>query len=280
MAEWDAPAKVNLDLRVGEIRSDGLHPIRSVIQTVEWCDHLVVEEADEDLLAVEGADLPVDGENLVWRAVEALGANRPRGLGVHLDKRVAVAAGLGGGSSDAAAMLVAVTDMIGVPRRVAEEVAPRVGSDVPYFLVGGTARVEGAGEHLIGLDALDSCAVGVVVPPFELSTADVYRRWDELDGPVGETTDRFALAPPLRALDDVRNDLTPAAVSLRPELDDWMRELSREWSRPVLMSGSGPACFGVFVDVDEAGDAVGSVGEHRAAFAAPLRHRGVGRREE
>lgn len=280
MSEWSAPAKVNLDLRVGSPRADGLHPISSVAQTVEWCDHLVITEGDEDRLVVEGADLPEGGENLVWRAAEALAGHRPPGLDMTLEKRIPVAAGLGGGSSDAAAVLLAVADMVGAPGSIAEEAAPSVGADVPYFLVGGTARMEGAGERITALDALDPCALGVVVPPFELATAEVYRRWDHMDEPMGETYDRFTLPPPLRPLDEIRNDLTPAAVSLRPELADWMRELAAAWERPVHMSGSGPACFGVFVDLDEAVDAVTAVASHRSAFAAGLRRRGAARREE
>jgi 4-diphosphocytidyl-2-C-methyl-D-erythritol kinase len=278
MSEWSAPAKVNLDLRVGSPRADGLHPLRSVVQTIEWCDDLDVEEGDEDELVVEGAEVPEGGENLVWRALEALGAARPP-LRFSLHKRIPVAAGLGGGSSDAAATLMAVTDMLGIPAEVRDEVAPRVGADVAFLLQGGTALMEGTGERITALDALGECAVAVVVPPFELPTPDVYRRWDALDRPVGETVDRFRLPPPLRALDDVRNDLTPAALSLRPELGDWIDELAGEWGRPVFMSGSGPSMFGVFVDEDEAAGALAVAGEHRGAIAAALRPTGVGRRE-
>ena len=278
MSEWSAPAKVNLDLRVGPARSDGLHPLRSVVQTIEWCDDLDVEEGDEDELVVSGIEVPEGGKNLVWRALEALAAARPP-LRVGLHKRIPVAAGLGGGSSDAAATLMAVADMLGLPAEVRDEAAPRVGSDVAFLLRGGTAAMEGVGERITSLDDLGPCALAVVVPPFELPTPEVYRRWDALDRPVGETVDRYRLPPPLRALDDVRNDLTPAAVSLRPELGDWIEELAGEWGRPVFMSGSGPSVFGVFVDEDEAAGALAVAGEHRGAVAANLRRTGVGRRE-
>lgn len=277
MAEWEAPAKLNLDLRVGPVDAGGRHPLRSLVQTVDWTDRLRVEEGDEDVLEVEGAELPEGGENLVWKAVEALRLEtRPR-LYVHLEKRIPVAAGLAGGSADAAATLRAVSDMLGVDRTPPESVAAGVGADVPFLLVGGTAWMEGYGEKLDRLDPLEGFAVGLAVPPFELSTADVYRRWDELDGPVGEELAAPLLPPPLRGYGEVRNDLTPAALDLLPDLGDWMEDLEQRWSRPVFMSGSGPACFAYFVDHDEAEAAVEEASLARAVWAARLRSTGVAR---
>ncbi|MFP3913397.1 MAG: 4-(cytidine 5'-diphospho)-2-C-methyl-D-erythritol kinase [Actinomycetota bacterium] len=115
MGEWEAPAKLNLDLRVAERDSRGKHPLRSVVQAIEWCDVVMIEEGDEDELEVEGAELPEGGENLVWKAVQALElAYRPP-LRIRLDKRIPVAAGLGGGSSDAAAALKAVAELTRLP---------------------------------------------------------------------------------------------------------------------------------------------------------------------
>lgn len=277
MSEWEAPAKLNLDLRVGARDAAGLHPLRSLVQAVEWSDLVVVEEGEEDHLDVAGADVPEGGENLVWKAVEAFGfASRPR-LHIRLDKRIPVAAGLGGGSSDAAAALRAVADLVDAPAGMAEEVAARVGADVPFFLTGGTARMEGHGEILTSLPPLEGFAVGVVVPPYQLSTADVYRRWDEMDGPVGQEVSRHHLPPALRAHGELRNDLTPAACILSPELGDWMQELSTLWERPVFMSGSGPASFAYFLDHDEAEGAVGEVTTRRAATATVPRSSGVSR---
>lgn len=278
MSEWEAPAKLNLDLRVAAADATGMHPLRSIAQTIELCDRLRVEESDQDALHVEGAGLADGGDNLVWKAVEALEwSGRPR-LDIELVKWVPVAAGLGGGSADAAAMLKAVgSEMMRLPDDRILEVAGRVGADVAYLLTGGTAVMEGYGERVTRLDALDGFAVGVAVPNFELVTADVYRRWDAMGGPWGEELAGRDLPPPLRALGELRNDLTPAALSLRPELADWMHDLHRRWERPVLMSGSGPACFAFFLDLDEAAQAVGTVGEARAATAAELRRTGAER---
>ena len=282
MAEWEAPAKINLDLRVRAADSTGRHPLRSLVQTVEWFDVLDVEPGDEDHLEIVGlaadAGIPDGGENLVWKAVEALQLDSRPPLFVHLDKQVAAAAGLGGGSSDAAAMLEAVADLLGLPHETVAGAAPQVGFDVPLFLTGGTVVLEGYGERVTPVATLAGFAVAIAVPPFEIATADAYRRWDLLDGPVGAEMPSVALPPTLRPEGPFRNDLTPAALAVRPELADWMSELSQRWGRTVMMSGSGPACFAYFLDEDEAHSAAGEVGEHRAAVAASLRPRGVGPR--
>lgn len=279
MADWEAPAKINLDLRVRAADSTGRHPVRSLVQTVEWFDVLEVEPGDEDHLEIAGpaadAGIPDGGENLVWKAVEALELDSRPPLFVRLDKQVAVAAGLGGGSADAAAMLEAVADLLGLPEEAVAGAASRVGADVPLFLTGGTVVLEGYGERVTPVAALTGFAVAIAVPPFEIATADVYRRWDRLDRPLGAETTSASLPPTLRSEGPFRNDLTPAALAVRPELADWMSELSQRWGRTVMMSGSGPACFAYFLDEDEAHSAAGEVGEHRAAVAASLRPRGV-----
>jgi 4-diphosphocytidyl-2-C-methyl-D-erythritol kinase len=121
--------------------------------------------------------------------------------------------------------------------------------------------------------------VAVVVPPFELSTGDVYRRWDQLEGPVGREVEGRRLPPGLRSYGPLRNDLTPAAIALRPELDDWKEDLASTWERPVMMSGSGPALFGFFTDLDEARSASAAVKAARAVAAADLRSTGAALRE-
>ncbi len=218
-----------------------------------------------------------EGDNLIWKAVSALDPPGRPALDIQLRKSIPVAAGLGGGSSDAAAVLAAMGELFGIDEASLLDAATRVGADVPFLLRGGTALMEGHGEWITALDPLSGFALGLAVPPFPLATADVYARWDDLGRPVGHVVDGSRLPPGLRAHDELRNDLTPAAVSLRPELADWITDLTGRWSRPVLMSGSGPACFAFFVDADEAAGAVDAVGEHRGAHAAALRPLGVGR---
>ena len=156
--------------------------------------------------------------------------------------------------------------------------APVVGADVPFFLDGGSVWMEGYGERLTDVEPLAGFAVAVAVPPMEIPTAAAYRRWDELDGPRGVDVDGAAIPPVLRRHGPLRNDLTPAAMSLEPELADWAHEVSRLWGRPVLMTGSGSAHFAFFVDVDEATDAADEASGSGLSFAAGLRRTGVAAR--
>jgi 4-diphosphocytidyl-2-C-methyl-D-erythritol kinase len=278
MSVWEAPAKVNLSLEVGPRDSTGLHPLRSLVLCIDWTDLLFFEESDEDYLQVVGADLPDDGENLVWKAVSALRrGNRPQ-LAIRLEKSIAVAAGLGGGSSDAAATLAAVADLTSRDEEAIRSAAIQLGADVALFLKGGLQRMEGHGERLTREKAIPDWAVALAVPPFELETARVYERWDSLDEPAGSEVEGRRLPPSLRLLGPLRNDLIPAAIDLQPELADYMSELSRTWEQPVLMSGSGPALFGLFPDLSEATDAADAApSAYRVRRAAVPRSIGVAR---
>lgn len=273
---WEAPAKVNFSLEVGPPDRSGYHPLRSLVQTIELLDIVDLEEAEDDRLTVEGAELD-EQDNLVWKAADhaARGGRRPR-LDIKLEKRIPVAAGLGGGSSDAAATLSAIAPMVGLPETELATIASRVGADVPLFLVGGTMWMEGYGERITAETSLRDFAVGLVVPDIALATPDVYRRWDEMGGPAGPVFEGRPLPPSLRVHGELRNDLTPAALSLAPGLGDLISELGREWGAPVLMSGSGPTLFACFPGLDEAEDAIRQVpGVVRSVHAAGLRGGGV-----
>lgn len=276
MRVWEAPAKLNLSLELRPPDRSGYHPIRSLVQTIERVDLLEVDTGEDERLVVEGADLPDDEENLVWKAVRALVGrpDRPR-LDMTLRKTIPHAAGLGGGSSDAAAALRAAADVYGKTEADVRVTAPGVGADVPLFLAGGSLWMEGYGERLREVEPLTGFAVAVAVPSFGIDTGEAYRRWDALDGPAGQEVEGRALPPRLRALGPLRNDLEPAARSLEPELADWAEELGRRWGRPVLMTGSGSAHFALFVDLDEAAQAAEEAGEVRTAFASQLRGTGV-----
>ncbi len=271
-----APAKINLSLQVRAADASGMHPLRSVVQTIGWWDVLVLEESDDDDLEIVGGELRVDGDNLVWKAISTIRshAESARAVAITLTKRIPVAAGLGGGSSDAAAALIAYADLVGFDRSALIDLAPEVGSDVPYLMEGGSRVIEGYGELLSPKDSpSDDFWVVVAVPPFELSTPNVYRRWDLLGGPQGHAMTRRSIPPSLRGHELV-NDLYPAAVSLEPLLADWRLDLSDRWGRDVALSGSGPALFGIFEDEREAIEALAVVPtEARSAFAAdPVDH--------
>ncbi len=276
MTVYESPAKLNFALLVETPRADGMHPLESLVQTIDWLDLMEVEESDEDNLVIDGADIDPE-DNLITRSLKAM---RGRGfvppLDVRLDKQVPIGAGLGGGSSNAAATLLAAAEIGKVPRSVAEEVAPTIGADVALFLTGGTLLMGGIGDQVESVQPLTGFAVAVAVPAFELSTVEVYRRWDEMEGPEGEAIAPRLLPPGMRDGIPIRNDLTPAAFDLEPTMADFMADLRLRWGGPVLMTGSGSGCFGFFPDLDEAADAARSVEDLcRAAVGARLRASGV-----
>lgn len=269
MTEITAFAKVNLSLQVRPVDRSGLHELRSLAQSIDLSDVVEVSRGDEDDFQVDSdEEIPADESNLVWRAVEAVRLTARFPLQVSLTKRIPVAAGFGGGSADAAAALVAAGGLVGATRASVTALGPSLGSDVPFCLTGGRMWIEGYGEVLGETPMSTDFALAIAVPPFELSTATVYRRWDEMDGPGGPEVAGRDLPPSLREHGPLANDLTPAAMNLRPDLADWISDLATTWSRPVAMSGSGPSLFAFFQDREEATHAASAVRGARVALAA------------
>lgn len=273
--EAQAAAKLNISLIVRSARSDGLHPLQGRFQSIDWYDGIVVDPGAEP--GITGADgrPVVDGErNLAWRAALRVIDTTGTGVAVTLDKSIAVAAGLGGGSADAATTLAATAYAVG--RTVADvaDNAPSLGSDVPFCLVGGTADVRGIGDVVTPLATVADHAYAMVVPPVEVATPAVYGAWDDLGGPVGPVTPAESLPPSMREHLVVRNDLTDAAISVAPGIAEWRRELEAAWGRPVLLSGSGPSLFAFFLDRDEAASAlaVAPRGARHVRAASPIGH--------
>ena len=275
MTTYEAPAKLNLSLLVSPPRPDGYHPLESLVQTIEWCDLLKVDLGEEGVDTFE-SDIE---DNLVERALAEL--RKTAGihpLALELMKEIPVAAGLGGGSSDAAAALLAGSDFGDVGRADLPDVAHRVGADVTLFLTGGTLMMRGVGYDVESVRSLEDFAVAVVVPDFGLVTKDVYQRWDALEGPEGAPVPDERLPPSLRGGMPMRNDLLPAAVDLEPRLGDFMADVSSVWGTTVCLTGSGSACFGYFATLDEAADAATAVaGVVREARGVTLRDHGVAR---
>ncbi|HUP82963.1 MAG TPA: 4-(cytidine 5'-diphospho)-2-C-methyl-D-erythritol kinase [Candidatus Limnocylindria bacterium] len=257
-------AKINLTLAVGPRGDDGYHPIESLIVRVGLADELVVAFADHgaDTLTVTGLPgCPVDG-NLVLRAFAAvrsrIGHDLPP-LVAHLDKRIPMTAGLGGGSSDAAAAIEAAEVMwgIGLSPQVRSEIEVELGADVPFFARGGGhALVTGRGDKVQRLEAPASePGILLVTPPFGLSTAHVFARFDELDRPKAKPA--IDLAEALRdpaSLHDA-NDLWPAAASIEPRLAPIRAELERVAATPWMISGSGSTMFALYPSPEEAAEA-------------------------
>jgi 4-diphosphocytidyl-2-C-methyl-D-erythritol kinase len=210
-----APAKLTVSLRITGVRDDGFHLIDAEMVTIDLADELVFDEGDG--LVVEGAAPGVfaDDDNLVRRALRAVG----RQAHVTLRKRIPAGAGLGGGSADAGAVLrwAGCRDL---------DVAAALGADVPFCLLGGRARVTGIGEQLEPMAQLD-LTFTLLTPPVHCSTPAVYRAWDELGGPSG----------------DGPNDLEPAALVVAPELARWRDELRERTGQVPVLAGSGSTWF-------------------------------------
>jgi 4-diphosphocytidyl-2-C-methyl-D-erythritol kinase len=250
-----AHAKVNLDLRVLGSRPDGYHELRTVFQSIELHDTLrCVERSGPFALKCRASGVPLDESNLVWRAGAALWqvlerAGEPRDTIVTIDKRIPMQAGLGGGSADAAAALLALGRLWGgVPVTLLRDVASRIGADVPFFLSGGTALGLGRGEEIYPLVDLPSHWIVIVRPPFGISTAEAYAWYDE-DRTAGVKEPReLQILPvpwPSRAAQMI-NDLELPVVHRHPEIGTLKTALREAGAVAAVMSGSGSAVFGLF----------------------------------
>ncbi len=261
------PAKINLTLEIVGRRPDGYHDLRSIFMRVGLADRLTLAPASSgtrDHLTVTGLPgAPSTRDNLVLRALDALRAHAGIDLPplvVALDKQIPAAAGLGGGSSDAASALRLAQAAWGISlSHVEQALGLELGSDVPFFLSDRAAAfVEGRGERIVPLP--DPAGVGLllVTPPIALATARVFARYDDLGPVLG--------LPPLANVDTHRlveaaellrgsNDLWPAAASLEPSLTALRAELERHTSRPWMLSGSGPTLFALYASAAEAADA-------------------------
>jgi 4-diphosphocytidyl-2-C-methyl-D-erythritol kinase len=236
-----APAKVNRELRVGGLRPDGYHEIRSRIVSIDLADRLTAEPADELAFSCDDPAVPAGEDNLVVRAARLLAQRAgiaPRAR-IRLEKRVPMGGGLGGGSGDAAIALRLLARLWRIPEDVdaLTPVAAELGSDVPFFLTGGEADVAGRGERVLPLPDDDHATAELLllVPPFSISTAGVYREYagrGTLPGSLAVATTvaggRF-FGP---------NDLASAVQRVEPRMEEYVRSAQRA-SRDVAISGSG-----------------------------------------
>ena len=255
-----AHAKINLELRVLGRRPDGYHELRTIFQSLALHDSLVYR-ARRGAFTIETSDpgVPGDRTNLVWRAAQALWsaagrAGDVRGVHVSIDKRVPPKAGLGGGSSDAAATLVALDALWRTrmgPAALAR-LAASLGADVAYFLMGGTALGLGRGERLYPLPDLPSMGAVIVHPGFGVGTPDAYR-WYAAGRPGEPRTHAQALAVAwLPGPLEMGNDLEGPVMARHPEIAEIRRAILRGGAEVALMSGSGSAVFGLFATVADA----------------------------
>lgn len=274
-----ACAKINLTLRLLGTRPDGYHELRTVFQSLALHDTLIVtrRRGPFEIVSHE-ADCPCDPSNLVWRAAEAMWreagrVGAARDVSVTIVKRIPAQAGLGGGSSDAAAALRTFAGMwrVNVDEDRLRQIGAGLGADVPFFLMGGTALGLDRGDTLFPLADFAAHAVLLVVPPFAVSTREAYGWWD---------ADAARQAGPSRRLGDVQpgpgaasgrrgrrgtaswsagewvNDLEAPVAARHPEIAELVGALGRAGASYAAMSGSGSAVFGLFPTVAAAKRAV------------------------
>lgn len=246
----EAFAKVNLTLEVFGERSDGYHALRSVVAPVSLGDTLEIEPADGLSCDTGYAD------DLCLRAARALDPRR--GARIRVTKRIPAGGGLGGGSADAAATLVALNGLWGLGRTRGElvEIAARVGSDVPSLVAGGAVLMEGRGERVTPLGGLPRLDLVLLNPGVHSSTPEVFARStaradaDRLD--LDAVLSALASGDPAKAAAVLANDLEPAAAALHPEIAAAREELRAAGALGVTMSGSGSTVFGLVPDEDAA----------------------------
>lgn len=259
-----APAKLNLCLFLGPRREDGLHELCSLFEPLTLGDSISVVEADRDEVICPG----VDGENLAAKALSAL---RRKGWAhppcrIEIEKRTPVAAGLGGGSADAAAVLrLAAEEVEGL-----EALAAEIGADVPSQLTPAMSLVQGAGELVERLPDPVPHAVVLLPGGGGLRTADVFAEADRLGlgrtrAELDERAERLrgvagAGGSPLAYPDLLVNDLEPAAVSLRPDIGEALEALRGAGASIARLTGSGPTAFGIFPDLEGAREAAERLG--------------------
>jgi 4-diphosphocytidyl-2-C-methyl-D-erythritol kinase len=299
-----APAKINLGLRILGTRDDGYHLIESLFVPIDLADELVVEVEDEGVTqpsvdlrvvaeaggAVDGADpIPEDERNLAWRAARDFLARSglPARVSIELRKRVPSAAGLGGGSSDAAAVLRCLVERYpdALPQDDVFAIALGLGADVPFFLAPEPALVSGIGERIDPVGGLPSLALLLVNPGDSLATAQVYGAYDVL----AASLTPIEPGSTMRAVSDLRdskgkgeraladclddlliNDLELAARRMCPPIGRLQRELLARGALAAGMSGSGATVFGIFPDEERSREALerGSFGKSSWACVA------------
>lgn len=248
-----APAKINLFLHVLRKRPDGYHDIASLMQKISLFDELTFLPHPSDIiLNCTNSKLPTSEDNLVFRAAHTILSytGYQSGVEIILTKNIPIAAGLGGGSSDAASTLLALNEMfdLGLEKLELMKLGTKLGADVPFFIFGNSAFASGIGNKLKAIKSLPKLNVILINPQFSLSTKTVYENIN-LRLTKKEINYRiscfFALGDVVR---EMHNDLEAVSLKMHPELADIKQMLLRHGAQGAMMSGSGPTVFGIFID--------------------------------
>jgi len=259
-----AYAKINLGLDVLGRLPNGYHEVKMVMQAVDIWDELTFEKLEETeepgkfsiLLTSDSGELPMGEDNLICRAVRLMQETYgfTEGVKIHLCKNIPIAAGMAGGSTDAAAALRGVNELFGLGASDEKlmELGVRIGADVPYCVLGGTALAEGIGEKLTKLSDAPQCTLLVVKPDLNVSTKEVYTELDAMEDYEHPDIDGMVAAIRRQDADGVisrlGNVLEPVTVKKCPAIADIRNTMRQMGALGSLMSGSGPTVFGIFAD--------------------------------
>ncbi|RII26189.1 MAG: 4-(cytidine 5'-diphospho)-2-C-methyl-D-erythritol kinase [Geobacter sp.] len=271
-----APAKVNYRLDVLRRRPDGYHDLRMIMQRFDLCDDIRITLSDTPGIRVTcGREGVPDGPgNIAWRAADELLflAGREVGVDIAITKRIPVAAGLGGGSSDCATVLMGLNQLLGLGLSDARlmEIGVKLGADVPFFIFKKTALAEGIGEQLTAIEQIPRVWLAIVNPNVHVSTAWVYQNLQ-----LTNRSDDFKMPRFYSSIADIcailGNDLEAVTIRRYPVISEIKGRLQALGAAGVLMSGSGPTVFGIFEQEDAARQAVVELAQGTGWFAAAAR---------
>lgn len=257
-----ALAKINLGLDVVRRREDGYHEVRMIMQTIHLYDRLDIKRTQEPGIQIQTnlSFLPVNENNLIYKAAKLLmdEFSITDGVSVKLDKRIPVAAGMAGGSTDAAAMLIGVNRLfsLGLTKRQLMERGVQIGADVPYCIMRGTALAEGIGEALSPLPPMVKCPVLIAKPSISVSTKFVYQNLKLDDTTIHPDIDRLIDDIKAKNQHDIAahmgNVLETVTIPNYPVIDEIKKHMLSNGAVGAMMSGSGPTVFGLFDDEDTA----------------------------
>jgi 4-diphosphocytidyl-2-C-methyl-D-erythritol kinase len=254
-------AKINLGLKVLGKREDGYHAVDMVMQTISFADYLDFTPSSKFVLTIDDPSLPTDQRNLAYKAATLISeaTKNPLNVKIHINKRIFKAAGLAGGSTDAAAVLKGLNKywQSGLTEKELEKLGEQIGSDVPFCVRGGTVRATGRGEILETLPALPKLWLVLAKPlDLDVSTAWVYKNFQK--GKCINEVDMEALVQAIKKgkkddiLTSLGNDLESVTLPQYPILNSLKKTIKENGAQAVLMSGSGPTIFGVTATEKEA----------------------------
>ncbi len=253
----EAYAKINLGLDVVGRLPNGYHEVRMIMQTVGICDILTFTKADSGIsLKVDNEELPADGNNLICKAAKLLmeEAGVRGGVCITLEKHIPIAAGMAGGSTDAAAAFLGINELyeLGYSMEELKALGVKIGADVPYCIQGGTALAEGIGEKLSALTSPPECFLVIAKPDINISTKFVYEnlRANELEyhPDIDGMIEALNCGELQGITDRLGNVLETVTVPAYPIIDDIKNTMLKAGAMGSLMSGSGPTVFGIFND--------------------------------